>query len=139
MLAGGCPPYFPGFSVKKIKLQGKVEGFETDDLIVSLEKNDRSKEQRKLICQVKRSVSVTKSNKDFSEFLRAAWKDFHNSSMFTQGKDAIALMTGPLSEMDARNVQRMENILRNRLGLLPIWHVSVKSGLLWPHFTKSDR
>ena len=106
MLAGGCPPYFPGFSIKKIKLQRKVDGFETDDLIVFLEKNDCSnKEQRKLICQVKRSVSVTKSNRDFSEFLRAAWKDFLNSSIFTQGKDAIALMTGPLSGTDADNVQ----------------------------------
>lgn len=105
MLSRGCPPCFAGFSIKKIKLQGKVEGFETDDLIVFLEKNDRSKERRKLICQVKLSIGVRKSDRNFSEFLRAAWKDFHDPRVFTQGKDVIALMTGPLSETDTRNVQ----------------------------------
>ena len=32
MLAGGCPPCFPEFSIKKVKLQGKVKCPNLNDL-----------------------------------------------------------------------------------------------------------
>ena len=37
--------------------------------------------------------------------IQAAWNDFNNPSVFTKGKDIIALITGPLSATDSHNVQ----------------------------------
>ena len=37
MLSGGYAPCLPCWPISEIKLQGKVEGFETDDLIVYIE------------------------------------------------------------------------------------------------------
>ena len=37
MLAGGFMPCFPDSAIKKIKLQGRYAGYDTDDLIVYVE------------------------------------------------------------------------------------------------------
>ncbi len=103
MLTGGYAPCLPCWPISKIKLQGKIDGFETDDLIVFIE-NQESKEKRKLLGQVKHSISITKKNPAFSDVIQAAWKDFHNPKIFTKGKDVIALITGPLTKTDADSV-----------------------------------
>jgi len=104
MLAGGYAPCLPCWPVTEIKLQGKNHGFDTDDLIVFVEKKD-TKERQKLLGQVKHSIRITKGDPDFSEVIQAAWNDFNNPRVFTKGKDIIALITGPLSAMDSHNVQ----------------------------------
>ena len=91
--------------ITEIKLQGKIDGFETDDLIVFVENHD-TKERRKLLGQVKHSGShITQGDSVFSEVIQAAWNDFNNPSVFTKGRDIIALITGPLSVTDSHNVQ----------------------------------
>lgn len=104
MLTGGYAPCLPRWPISKIRLQGKIDGFNTDDLIV-FAKKPYSEEQRKLLGQVKRSIFITKSSRDFGEVMQAAWNDFNNSKDFTKGKDVIALITGPLNWTDAHNVQ----------------------------------
>lgn len=104
MLTGGYTPCLPCWPIKEIKLQGKIDGYDTDDLIVIVEKTD-SKEKCKLLGQVKHSISITQGDGVFSEVIKAAWNDFNNPRVFSKGKDIIALITGPLSATDFHNVQ----------------------------------
>ena len=104
MLTGGHAPCLPCWPVQKIKLQGKIDGFDTDDLVVFVE-DVNSKERRKLLGQVKHSISITQGSALFGEVMQAAWNDFNNPKVFTRNKDIIALITGPLSATDAHNVQ----------------------------------
>jgi hypothetical protein len=103
MLCGGFAPCLPPWPIKKIKLQGRYAGYDTDDAIVFI-KNLKSKEERKLLCQIKHSISIT-NNKKFAEVIQEAWNDFNNAKIFTKGKDLIALITGPLSDTDTNDVR----------------------------------
>ena len=101
MLSGGFAPCLPPWPIKRIKLQGKYVGYDTDDAIVFVERPDGKKE-RKLLCQIKHSISITKAktNKVFRDVIQAAWNDFNNTKIFRIGIDLIALITGPLSATD---------------------------------------
>lgn len=103
MITGGYTPCFPSKPIIEVKLQGKVDGYATDDLIVTTE-DPSSKMTRKMLGQVKHSIAFTKGEKLLGEVLQAAWEDYNNSAVFTQGKDTIALITGPLSGVDQNNV-----------------------------------
>ena len=106
MLAGGFVPCFPDCAIKKIKLQGRYAGYDTDDLILYVERpGDR--EQKKLLGQVKHSIAITQGDVVFSEVIQAAWNDFTNPKIFTRGKDVIALITGPLSTTDTKDVREI--------------------------------
>jgi hypothetical protein len=104
MLTGGHAPCLPCWPIVEINLQGKIDGFETDDVIVFVE-NSISGERRKLLGQVKRSISITQGSTVLSEVIQAAWNDFNNSHVFTKDKDIIALITRPLNKTDFDNVQ----------------------------------
>lgn len=104
MLTGGYAPCLPSWPITEIKLQGKIDGYETDDLVVTVQNAD-TKETRKLLGQVKHSIRITQSSQTFSEVIQAAWSDFNNPDMFARGKDVIALITGPLSATDTHIVQ----------------------------------
>lgn len=104
MLSGGYAPCLPCWPIVEIKLQGRIDGYDTDDLIVFAESPD-TKERRKLLGQVKHSIAITQSSKTFKEVMQAAWNDFNNPEVFTRDKDAIALITGPLSATDEHNIQ----------------------------------
>lgn len=103
MLTGGRTPCLPCWPIEKIKFQGKIDGFDIDDLIVFVQ-NPYNKERRKLLGQIKHSIAITQSSIEFQEVMRAAWNDFNNSKIFDRGRDVIALLTGPLSATDARSV-----------------------------------
>ena len=104
MLSGGYAPCLPCWPIVEIKLQGKIDGYETDELIVFIEDND-TKERRKLLGQVKHSLAMTEGNAMFGEVIQAAWNDFNNSKVFTKNKDVIALITGPLNTTDGKSVR----------------------------------
>lgn len=103
MLSGGYAPCLPSWPIVEIKLQGAVSGYRTDDLIVFVE-NPKTNERRKLLGQVKSSISITASSKIFSEVIQAAWKDFNDADVFRKGKDIIALITGPINATDTDGV-----------------------------------
>lgn len=112
MLTGGHAPCLPCWPIVEVKLQGKIDGYDTDDLIVFVE-SPSNKERRKLLGQVKHSISITQGSSLFGEVLQAAWNDFNNPEVFNRGKDIIALITGPLSATDAHNVQWLLNQARH--------------------------
>jgi hypothetical protein len=112
MLTGGYAPCLPCWPISKIKLQRDTDEYNTDDFIVFV-KDPGSQEQRKLLGQVKHSISITKGSSVFGEVMQAAWSDFNNSKFFNQGKDVIALITGPLTATDAHNVQWLLNQARH--------------------------
>jgi hypothetical protein len=103
MLTGGYAPTMPCWPIAEVKLQGKVDGFDTDDLIVFVQ-DYKSDDRRKLLGQVKHAISFVKSSSILTEVMQAAWDDFNNASIFTKNKDQIALITGPLKEADFKNV-----------------------------------
>ncbi len=103
MLSGGYAPCLPCWPIVEIKVQGMIAGYATDDLIVFVE-NTSSGERRKLLGQVKLSISITANDKVFGEVIQAAWTDFNNAEIFHQGKDVIALITGPISATDTQGV-----------------------------------
>jgi len=113
MLTGGYSPCLPSFKISKIKLQGKIEGYETDDMIVHL-RNDNIERDVKLIIQIKSTVKFTQKDSVFSEVINAAWKDFNNQKLFNKVYDKIALVTGPLSNADTKNVLWILNQARQR-------------------------
>ncbi len=94
----------PNWPIQKIKLQGKFAGYDTDDLIVYIEEAG-SNQKRKILGQIKHSINITENDKVFREVIQAAWNDFTNASLFSRGKDVIALITGPLSSTDINDVR----------------------------------
>ncbi len=112
MLSGGHVPYLPCWPITEIKLQGKVDGFDTDDFIVFIE-DVNTKERRKLLGQVKHSIGITLNNSVFAEVIQAAWNDFNNSDLFNKERDIIALITGPLSATDQHTVSWLLNTARH--------------------------
>lgn len=112
MLSGGWAPFLPNWPIKQIMLQAKIHGFETDDLVVFVE-DKYTKEERKLLCQVKRSIAITNSNKAFKEFIQRAWIDFNNQKIFNKGKDLIALISEQLGKKDFHCLQWLLDRARN--------------------------
>ena len=111
MLSGGYAPCLPSWPIDRVNLQGKIDGFNTDDLIVYV-KEPNTGEERKLLCQVKHSMTFTEANDVLEEVMQAAWSDFCNSKIFNKNKDAIALITGPLSATDSSSVLWLLNQAR---------------------------
>lgn len=104
MLTGGFAPCLPPLPIKKIKLQGRYDGYETDDCIVFLEERT-GREGPKLLAQIKHALSITENDQTFAEVIAAGWRDFKNPRIFDARCDALALITGPLSATDIENAR----------------------------------
>ena len=104
MLTGRVAPCLPPWPVVKIKLQGKYAGFDTDDFIVFVQEA-LTRRECKLLAQIKHSVSITEGDQVLSDVILSAWRDFNDSTVFSEGSDTIALITGPLSSTDTNNVR----------------------------------
>lgn len=111
MLTGGFSPCLPIWPIVKIKLQGKYQGFETDDIIIYAEQHNTG-EQAKLLGQIKHTLCITNENKEFGDVIKAAWSDFNNKNIFHEGIDVIALICGPLSATDTNDVRILLNQAR---------------------------
>jgi len=99
MLTGGHGPCLPHWPITEVKLQGKIDGFDTDDFI-AVSKGPGNSGERRLLGQIKHSITLTAGSAVFGEVLQAAWNDFRNPAVFTPDKDVIALITGPLNRTD---------------------------------------
>lgn len=116
MLSGGYAPCLPAWPIVEIKLQGKVAGYDTDDLIVFIQ-NPGSNERLRFLGQVKNSIAITARSKLFAEVIQSAWNDFNNPDVFTKGKDVIALITGPISATDTDGVNGLLEQARHARGV----------------------
>lgn len=111
MFTRGVFPCLSPWPIVKIKLQGKYQGFETDDLIVYSEQPGTNN-QAKMLGQIKHSLSITDENKEFREVIQAAWYDFNNKKLFNEETDIIALICGPLSASNTNDVRQLLNHAR---------------------------
>ncbi|MFA5205463.1 MAG: hypothetical protein WC708_13795 [Lentisphaeria bacterium] len=102
MLTGGFSPCLRCLPIREIKLQGKIDGFDTDDLIVFVQNPDGS-DMHKLLGQVKHGLRIG-DNKRFREVAQAAWDDFCDCTRFTKGKDVIAVISDSMSTTDTEDV-----------------------------------
>ena len=103
MLTGGFAPYLPCWPINEIKLQGKVDGFDTDDLIVYTQAPNGG-EIRKLLGQVKHGLQIG-DNARFRAVIQAAWDDYCKPKVFTKGKDVIAAISDGLSTTELAAAQ----------------------------------
>ncbi len=99
MITNGLLPGIPAENFLAMQFQGKVKGFQTDDMIMYY-KDTGSDKEKKILAQIKHSINVTKNDKLFYDVIRAAWFDFNNEKVFNKKTDAFALITGPLSKRD---------------------------------------
>ena len=110
MLSGGVSPCLPPWPIDHIKLQARWADFNIDDFIVHAQQPDGN--SAKLLIQVKHSISFTEKDPELPTVLKAALTDYRNEKIFLPGRDQIALVTGPLSERDTKNVQTLLNWAR---------------------------
>ena len=103
MLSGGVVPCLPPWPIREVKLQNKVEGFDTDDVLVVVEE-PLNRGTRKLIAQIKHDLNFTNGDQTFGKSIQAAWRDFKNPVLFQKEQDRIALITGHLRGTQERDV-----------------------------------
>ncbi|MCX7092020.1 MAG: hypothetical protein NTY50_01020 [Methylobacter sp.] len=111
MLMGGHAPVLPNWPIKSIKLQGRYDGYETDDCIVFAQDPKDDSQKAKLLVQIKHVVSITEGSNEFSDVIHAAWRDFCNPK-FNPDTDYIALITGPLTKTDTDHTRRILDLAR---------------------------
>lgn len=103
LLIGGRVPCLPSGKVETVRLQAKQAGFNTDDIAIKICTDEGV--SHRLLVQIKHHVTITASDEEFKSALESAWSDFSNQSLFIQGRDALALITGPLSEQTLQHVR----------------------------------
>ncbi len=115
MLSGGLVPHMPPWPISRIKLQGRDEGYETDDVIVWL-KDPTTGEERRLICQIKRTIHITKTDKPFKDSLQGMWEDF-NAEWFHKDRDILLLICRQSSFVDSEVGEFLINQAKSALNV----------------------
>ena len=113
MFGGLAPVIFPETKVICLQFQGKIHGYETDDLICTVE--DQVGVSHKVLIQVKRTSKAIASNTAFKEAVTAAWLDFNNKDLFTLDNDRIVLVYDGLENSDMLGCVSVANFARTSL------------------------
>lgn len=77
--------------ITSMQFQAKRSGYDTDDIVLFSSSSDTY--SAKLICQIKRGITITESNDTFKNVIVSAWSDF-NKSTFNKQTDKIVLISG---------------------------------------------
>jgi len=99
LVDGFCPAM--NESTKRVCFQAKHLGYDVDDLVVF---TFRNRNEGKMLCQVKHSITATSKNRTFQEVISAAWSDF-NKDTFDKENDQIALVTAQISNSALRSLR----------------------------------
>lgn len=83
-----------GHVIVKLSFQGRVEGHNTDDLVIDFQ--SPSGDPGTLRMQLKRTLSPTASNSAFKEAVGLAWLDF-KAPVFRRGRDVLLIVFQPPS------------------------------------------
>lgn len=84
--------------ITELHFQAKHLGYNTDDL-VAISKSPSG--EKKVLCQIKYDIAVTKNDKTFQEVITAAWNDFVGDQ-FDKTFDRIALVSSVLAKSSMR-------------------------------------
>lgn len=91
LLVRGTPPILLDCSVSEVSFQTEGLGWHTDDfLVVGV---NGAGTRRKLVGQVKRSVTVSATDDEFKKALLDYWQDFTTGSHFDPKTDCFVLVT----------------------------------------------
>lgn len=99
LVDGFCPAM--NETTQRVCFQAKHLGYDVDDLAVFTLRN---KNEGKLLCQVKHSITATAKDSTFQEVISAAWSDF-NKVTFDKENDQIALITAQISNSALRSLR----------------------------------
>lgn len=91
LLVRGIPPICTNCRVVEVHLQTEHLGWNTDDFLVVGETD--SGHRRRLVGQVKRSLSVSYSDDDFKGAVLDAWSDFKSGANFDKDTDQFVIVT----------------------------------------------
>jgi hypothetical protein len=91
LLVGAIPPILHDCSVVEVHLQTEVLGWHTDDFLIVGE--SAPGQQRKLAGQVKRSFTVSATDKECKKAFQDFWADWKDTGHFNPATDRFALVT----------------------------------------------
>ena len=90
LLLREIPPILTDCFVVEIHLQSSLKGWHTDDILIVCE-GDRG-QRRQLGLQVRRSFSVTNSDKESCSAIIGMWNDFWSNENFNRNADQLAIV-----------------------------------------------
>ena len=96
LLGEGFSPLL-NFPITSIAFQGKRTKYDIDDIVVFASSNTYS---AKLLCQIKRGITITANNDIFEEVIVSAWSDF-NKPTFNKRTDKIVLISGFVANVNS--------------------------------------
>jgi hypothetical protein len=91
LLVGAIPPILQDCSVVEVHLQTEVLEWQTDDFLIVGE--SAPGQQRKLAGQVKRSFTVSATDKECKKAFQDFWADWKDAGRFNPATDRFALVT----------------------------------------------
>ncbi|MDB5341989.1 MAG: hypothetical protein JWP89_366 [Schlesneria sp.] len=91
LLMRAIPPILTDCTLAEVHFQTERLNWKTDDILLIGENG--LGEKRKLVCQVKQSITVSASDPEFSKLMTDAWHDFKNGELFDRSKDRFAIIT----------------------------------------------
>ena len=105
MILGWKIPNVKSNKIVKIKLQGRYDGYDTDDCVIFGENNE------KMLCQIKHKVTFTKASSVFHEVLSGAWNDFMRNN-FDQNLDSITLVVSEMNLTDNESFNKIFSLAK---------------------------
>ena len=96
LLVEGFSPLL-SFPITSIIFQGKRSRYDIDDVVVSVSSDTYS---AKMLCQIKRGITITENNDIFEAVIDSAWSDF-NKPTFNKQTDKIVLISGSVASANS--------------------------------------
>lgn len=113
LLTGGQPFFLEAASLREVHLQTGHQGRNTDDIALTAIARDGT--VRKALIQVKRSLTVSGKNGEFSDTIKKAFEDFRQEGRFNPNHDIVGIITSSLAANHARALTNLLDCARASL------------------------